>query len=75
MTEIFLSYASEDRVRIKPLVELFENQGWSVWWDRELVVGPRFREKLQENLGSAKCGVVVWFPIPDQVELVSRRGG
>ena len=34
MSHIFLSYASEDRERVRPLAEALSQQGWSVWWDR-----------------------------------------
>lgn len=60
MADIFLSYASEDRDRIGPLVELLEAQGWSVWWDRVLIAGPSFAEKIQEGLDEARCIVVAW---------------
>ena len=50
MEDIFLSYASEDRARIEPLVERLQAEGWSVRWDRELVAGPSFAEKIQEAL-------------------------
>ncbi len=36
MSDIFLSYASEDRERVRPLVEWLEEHGWSVSWDRKL---------------------------------------
>ena len=60
MADIFVSYASEDRDRIKPLIELLEGEGWSVWWDRELVAGPSFEEKIEEALEAARCVVVAW---------------
>lgn len=60
MADIFISYAAEDRGRIESLVRLLEAQQWSVWWDRELIAGPSFAEKIQENLESARCIVVAW---------------
>ena len=53
MTDIFVSYASEDLERVKPLVAALEEKGWSVWWDRELVAGPSYDEKIEEALDSA----------------------
>ena len=35
MSEIFISYASEDLERVKPIVEALALQGWAVWWDRK----------------------------------------
>ncbi len=60
MTDVFLSYASEDRDRIIPLVSALEDQGWSVWWDRELIAGPDFTSSIQEALDAASCIVVAW---------------
>jgi TolB-like protein len=60
MADIFLSYAAEDRDRVRPLVELLERQGWTVWWDREIHAGPRFDQVIEEALDRASCVVVVW---------------
>ncbi len=32
---IFISYAREDRNRVTILAQLFEAEGWAVWWDRD----------------------------------------
>jgi formylglycine-generating enzyme required for sulfatase activity len=60
MDEIFISYKSEDRARILPLVEALERQGWPVWWDRKIPPGRRFAEVIDEKLNAAPCIVVVW---------------
>jgi len=60
MADIFFSYAAEDRDRIEPLVKALQGEGWSVWWDRELVAGPSFDEKIEEELDAARCVVVAW---------------
>ncbi|MDA1073171.1 MAG: TIR domain-containing protein [Proteobacteria bacterium] len=60
MNKIFLSYASEDLERVRPLVSVLEEQHWQVWWDRDLVAGPSFHDKIEEALDSAGCVVVVW---------------
>ncbi len=60
MSEIFVSYDSQDRDRIKPLVEALKAEGWSVWWDRDLIAGPSFDEKIEEALDAARCVVVAW---------------
>jgi hypothetical protein len=53
MADIFLSYASEDRELIEPLVEILEAQGWTLWWDRELIAGPSFAQRA-ELLGAGR---------------------
>jgi Tol biopolymer transport system component len=60
MADIFVSYSATDRHRIEPLVAVLQKQGWSVWWDRDLVAGPSFDEKIEEALESARCVVVAW---------------
>ena len=60
ISDIFISYAREDRPRVQRLAEVLKNCGWSVWWDRDLVAGPRFRDVIEEQLKSARCVVVVW---------------
>jgi adenylate cyclase len=60
MADIFLSYASEDRERIEPLVEILEGEGWTLWWDRDLIAGPSFADEIQKSLDQARCVVVAW---------------
>jgi hypothetical protein len=58
--QIFLSYSSEDRDRVLPLVEALEDDGYSVWWDREIRPGPSFDREIEKAIGEASCVVVVW---------------
>ena len=60
MTDIFVSYATSDRERIIPLVETFEAQGWSVWWDRQIVPGTSFDDVIEQAISQAACVVVAW---------------
>jgi TIR domain len=60
MADIFLSYAREDEARIEPLVTAFQEQGWSVFWDRHIPAGQSWRSHIGESLRDAKCVVVVW---------------
>ena len=60
MVDIFVSYDSEDADRITSLVSILEAEGWRVWWDRDLVVGPRFDEEIENALNEAQCVVVAW---------------
>jgi hypothetical protein len=39
MADIFISYARPDRARAKALAEALERNGWSVWWDRGILLG------------------------------------
>jgi tetratricopeptide (TPR) repeat protein len=60
LADIFVSYSRTDRKRVKPLVELFEEQGWSVWWDREVSPGESFEQLIDQQISQARVVVVVW---------------
>lgn len=60
MSDIFLSYASKDRERIRVLANTLETQGWSVFWDRAIPTGRRWHEILGAELDSCGCVVVIW---------------
>jgi hypothetical protein len=60
MSDIFISYASEDREEARRLANALEAQGWSVWWDRTIPAGKTFVEVIDEALTEARCVVVAW---------------
>lgn len=60
MADLFVSYKSEDRPRVQPLVEAFQADGVSVWWDAHIGGGAKWRESIEANLASAGCVIVVW---------------
>lgn len=60
MADIFLSYSSQDRERVRPLVEALEGCGWSVWWDRKIHPGKTWNQMIEEAIDSSRCVVVVW---------------
>jgi len=60
MSDIFLSYASEDLPRVVDLVRALERHGWSVWWDRTILPGRTFDQVIEEALDAARCVIVVW---------------
>ena len=60
MADIFLSYASKDRSRVKPLADALTRQGWTVWWDRTIPPGKTWREVIEAALADASCVVVLW---------------
>ena len=60
MTDVFISYASEDRDRAEKLARALGAVGWSVWWDRKIITGQTFDQAIERELESAKSVVVLW---------------
>jgi formylglycine-generating enzyme required for sulfatase activity len=60
MSDIFISYASEDKGRVQALARALEGKGWSVWWDRRIPAGKSFDDVIHEALKAARSVVVVW---------------
>ena len=60
MPDVFISYAREDRARVRALADACSAHGWSVWWDREIKPGKRFAQVIADALAGARCVVVVW---------------
>ena len=60
MSDIFISYASEDRPRAQELAQVLERLGWAVWWDRIIPAGKTFAEVIEEDLANTRCIIVLW---------------
>jgi tetratricopeptide (TPR) repeat protein len=60
MADVFISYASEDRDRVRPLAEALQSRGFNVWWDRELAAGQDYAAQIERELKTAKAVIVVW---------------
>jgi hypothetical protein len=60
MSDIFLSYSSEDREWVRRLADRLLSVGYSVWWDRTIPAGKTFTEVISQALDDARCVVVVW---------------
>lgn len=60
MSDVFLSYASEDRERAGQLATALGQQGWSVWWDRKIIAGQAFDQAIERELDAARAVVVLW---------------
>ena len=60
MADVFISYASEDRNRVRPLADALQQRGFKVWWDRSLAAGHDYTAVIERELKSAKAVIVVW---------------
>jgi hypothetical protein len=61
MHDIFLSYSTKDRERLKPLFQALAQQGWSVFWDHQSIhTGDNWHRKIDQAIRESRCVVVVW---------------
>ena len=61
MHDIFLSYSTKDRDRLKPLVAALEQSGWSVFWDHKTVpIGKHWQNVIGQAIRDSRCVVVAW---------------
>ena len=60
MSDIFISYAREDRDQAKRLAHVFEQQNWTVWWDKVIPPGGKYADVIGSELASAKAVIVLW---------------
>jgi hypothetical protein len=60
MSDIFISYSSEDQDRISPLVDALKKTGWSVFWDRTIPAGKTRRQVIDSEIQGCRSLVVVW---------------
>jgi hypothetical protein len=58
--DVFISYAHEDVERAEWAFRVLTARGWSVWFDRDLVGGARWRKLIDEMLDDVGCVVVLW---------------
>jgi uncharacterized membrane protein YhaH (DUF805 family) len=68
--DVFVSYARDDLPSVRPLVGMLEAQGWSVFWDRQILPGQAWSTLIEEKLSAAKAVVVVWSRASVQSEWV-----
>jgi TIR domain len=60
VSDIFISYASENREQAHKLASALETLGWSVWWDRHIITGQAYDQVIEREINDAKSVVVLW---------------
>ena len=60
MADVFISYKTEDRRRLEPLVTALQADGYSVWWDQHIGTGDDWRQSIERELENARCVIVAW---------------
>ncbi len=60
MTDVFFSYSSKDRERVRPIRDALVAEGFDVFWDQEVPPGRNWDEWIRQHLDAARCAVVFW---------------
>ncbi|WP_395644524.1 N-acetylmuramidase domain-containing protein [Terricaulis sp.] len=73
MADVFLSYKREDRARAREIADGIEKHGFQVFFDAEIDVGEAFDERIEREIASAKCVVVLWSEKSASAKWVKRE--
>jgi hypothetical protein len=60
VTDIFLSYSSVDRERVRPIRDALVAQGFEVFWDQQVPTGLDWDTWIRQHLAKSKCAVAFW---------------
>jgi hypothetical protein len=60
MHDLFLSYSRRDLPKIEILAAVLERIGWTIWWDRRIIVGEAFDKVIERALEEARIVIVAW---------------
>ncbi|MCP4200879.1 MAG: TIR domain-containing protein [bacterium] len=75
MSDIFISYAKEDRGRARVLAAALEGSGWSVFWDRTIPPGLTWHDYIGREIQEARCVLVAWSESAIQSSWVLEEAG
>jgi TIR domain len=60
MTDIFFSYSSADRERVRPIRDALVEQGFEVFWDQQVPTGMDWDSWIRQHLAKSKCVMAFW---------------
>jgi hypothetical protein len=60
MTDIFFSYSSADRERVRPIRDALAEQGFEVFWDQQVPAGMDWDTWIRQHLTKSKCAMAFW---------------
>jgi hypothetical protein len=60
VTDIFFSYSSADRERVRPVRDALVAQGFEVFWDQEVPTGLDWDSWIRQHLAKCKCAMAFW---------------
>jgi pimeloyl-ACP methyl ester carboxylesterase len=58
--DVFISYSKVQRSDAEQLARLLQSNGYTVWWDSELVSGENFTDVILAELEKAQAVIVIW---------------
>ncbi len=70
MCNIFVSYAHQDRERVRPYVDFLKSLDFHVFWDGDVDPGSKWRDRVSKQLSSAHIVIVFWSENSVQSEQV-----
>lgn len=60
MADIFISYKSERRKAAEFLSDIFNANGYTVWYDYALISGRGFSKQIENEIRSARVVIILW---------------
>ena len=51
---LFVSYTHDHQANVQDLITELRSSGISAWWDKDIKLGDRWRERLHENIGKSR---------------------
>lgn len=81
MSDVFISYAHENKSIASELARHLESLGHSVWWDAALLASDDFNDVIASALTRARAVIVIWTPasvrsnfVRDEARFALQRG-
>jgi TIR domain-containing protein len=60
VTDIFFSYSSVDRERVRPIRDALVTQGFEVFWDQQVLPGMDWDTWIRQHLTKSRCAMAFW---------------
>jgi TolB-like protein len=72
---VFVSYARDDEVSARTIIDLLQRSGYGVWWDDLIPSGERFGAEIAKALEGARAVVVLWSANANESHWVQDEAG
>jgi len=60
MPDVFVSYSSQDRDKVRTICESLLSEGFDVFWDQQVPAGVNWDAWIRQNLNQSKCVIILW---------------